>query len=119
MDNQAGKKSQKCIKMSSKIVPSEPIVATLGLQTSLVTLSDATFGPLILLDVTFEPRQALLGGPRPSRVMAPDQIESLRERMSDQTKQDDMIRRRNKKSIYIYIYTYVHIGKEPHRQELA
>ena len=33
MDNQAGKKSQKGTKMSSKIVPSEPIVATLGLQT--------------------------------------------------------------------------------------
>ena len=70
----------------------------------LVTISDATFGPLIPLDVTFEPRQALLGGPRPSRVMAPDQIESLRERKSDQTKQDDMIRRRNKKSIYLYTY---------------
>ena len=35
----------------------------------LVTLSDATFGPLIPLDVTFEPRQALLGGPRPSKVV--------------------------------------------------
>ena len=75
-----------------------------------MTLSDATFGPLIPLDVTFEPRQALLGGPRPSRVMAPDQIESLRERKSDQTKQDDMIRRRNQKiNIYIYIYVYINI----------
>ena len=72
-----------------------------------MTLSDATFGPLIPLDVTFEPRQALLGGPRPSKVMAPDQIESLRERKSDQTKQDDMIRRRNNKSIYIYIYIHI------------
>ena len=77
-----------------------------------MTLSDATFGPLIPLDVTFEPRQALLGGPRPSRVMAPDQIESLRERKSDQTKQDDMIRRRNNKSIYIYIYIYTCVYKE-------
>ena len=73
-----------------------------------MTLSDATFGPLIPLDVTFEPQQALLGGPRPSRVVAPDQRESLRERKSDQTKQDDMIRRRNKKSIYTY--NYIHIN---------
>ena len=87
MDNQAGKKSQKGTKMSSKIVPSEPIVATLGLQTPF----DATFGPLIPLGITFEPQHALLGGPRPSRVVAPDQRESLRERESDQTKQDDMI----------------------------
>ena len=74
-----------------------------------MALSDATFGPLIPLGVTFEPQHALLGGPRPSRVVAPDQRESLRERKSDQTKQDDMIRRRNKKSIYIYIYMCVYI----------
>ena len=74
-----------------------------------MTLSDATFGPLIPLGVTFEPQHALLGGPRPSRVVAPDQRESLRERKSDQTKQDDMIRRRNNKSIYIYIYVCMYI----------
>ena len=78
-----------------------------------MALSDATFGPLIPLGITFEPQHALLGGPRPSRVVAPDQRESLRERKSDQTKQDDMIRRRNNKSIYIYIYVFLDELAEP------
>ena len=78
MDNQAGKKSQKDTKISSKkSAPPDPIVATLALQTPVGDLSDATFGPLIPLGVTFEFQQALLGGPRPSRVVAPNQRDFL------------------------------------------
>ena len=90
------KKLPKLVPKSSLLSRSWPLWTS---RHPLVTLSDATFGPLIPLDVTFEPWRALLGGPRPSRVVAPDQRESLRERKSDQTKQDDMIRRRNNKSI--------------------
>ena len=48
---------------------STPIAITLAFQTPLVTLSDPTFGPLIPFGLTFEPRRALLGGPRPSKVV--------------------------------------------------